>query len=197
MKRLRVVAASIAVLSLTTSAIADVALPRAWYLEANYGRSMVRYPSSTAWNGNGYGWSANIGYKFMPFLGIEAGYTKYAPLSIYGSTQVTHQNYDGHIAAKLMLPFGASGLEAFGKVGAGRLFSYETPISNGGAQRLKIGSTGWYCGGGLEYAGSPNWLINAQWERLQGNDNTTSGKFNGSSQLYTAGISFLLDPAIL
>ena len=197
MKNIGCFLASIVTMSLATATMASVSLPKAWYMEGNYGRSIVHYKSSTESNGTGYGWGANIGYKLMPFLGLEAGYTKYAPLYIYGSSQITHQNYDGHLAAKFMLPLGVSGVELFAKVGAARIYSYETPISNPSAQSVKIGSTGLYYGGGLSYTVSPNWLISTQWEQARGNDDTTSSKYTGSPQFYSVGLTFLLDPAII
>src|SRR5688572_22266264 len=64
-------------------AFAVMSLPNGWYLEANAGStslSDVNYPGSVSSSGMGY--NANIGYKFMPYVGVDFGYTYYANSTI-------------------------------------------------------------------------------------------------------------------
>lgn len=179
-------------------ASAAVPVPYGWYLEGNVGVSKEqnkKYPGPGTVKNTGFGWNVNAGYKFTPFVAAEIGYTHYADALIKNSagTQAArdkHFSYD--IAAKLMLPIAASGLELFAKVGAVRMNSNVT-VTNAAAAAVNgltfntgtHTATNIYYGGGAEYAFTPYLLANAQWVRAKGSRAT------GDGDLYSLGLSYL------
>jgi opacity protein-like surface antigen len=194
---------AVGLLSVMACAIADASLPAGWYVEGNIGQSKATskvYPGVSLLKNTGRSWDVNIGYKFMPYVGLEAGFIRYAPTRLNSPVQTvardSHTAYD--IAAKGMLPFGCSGLELFAKAGAVRINSQIGVIDSNGAAAYGLTfntsgqtSTGLYVGGGLSYSFAPNVAFNVQWDRGKGNSKT------GNFQLITAGISYLLDPVFI
>lgn len=204
MKKLLVKTAyAMGLLSVMTCAIADASPPAGWYLEGNIGQSKSMnkvYPGVSLIKNTGRGWDVNVGYKFMPYVGLEAGFIRYAPTRLNSPVQTvardSHTAYD--IAAKGILPFGCSGLELFAKAGVVRINSQIGVIDSDGAAAYGLTfntsgqtSTGLYVGGGLAYSFAPNVAVNVQWDRGKGNSKT------GTFQLITAGISYILDPAFI
>lgn len=179
---------------LAMPSFADMSLPNGWYLEANVGSSSlsnVNYPGSVSSSGIGY--NANLGYKFMPYVGTEFGYTLYANSSIKDSTGtkasiVKHYAWD--LAVKGILPFYDSGFEAFAKLGVQRLASNFSTQNADAATALGLtnsshSATGVYIGAGVEYYFMPELAVNAQWMRAKG-DSTT-----GTESLLSGGVSFI------
>ena len=181
-------------LMLASSAFAVMSLPYGWYLETNLGSSKLsnsNYPGSVSSSGVGY--NANLGYKFMPYVGAEFGYTGYANSTIKtnaGTKAGTVKHYSWDIAAKGILPFSDSGFEAFAKLGVQRLAANLSTQNAAAAASLGLSgsshsATGLYYGAGVQYYFMPELAINAQWMQAKG-DNST-----GSSSLLSAGLSFI------
>ena len=182
---------------------ADVSPPAGWYVEGNIGESKATsksYPGVSSKKNTGKGWNVNIGYKFMPYLGLEAGFARYAPTRLNSPQQTvardSHTAYD--IAGKAILPIACSGLELFAKLGVAKIRSQIGVIDAYGASIYGLtfntssqSSVGLYAGGGAEYSFSPNIAANVQWNIAKGNSKT------GNLQLLTAGLSYILDPAFM
>lgn len=178
-------------------------LPKGWYLEANYGETRAShkdYPTVYTDDNTGPGWSGAAGYKFMPYFGVEGGYTRYAPnrLKSPDKTVAKDNHYAVDIAAKGFFPLASTGLELFGKLGVAKIYSDigVTDAANAAAYGMTFNtrdqsSTGLYTGGGVDYSFSPSWAVNAQWEKAFGNDTT------GNLELLSFGITFILDPAVV
>ncbi len=174
-------------------------LPTGWYVEGNIGTSKATsksYPGISSRKNTGKGWSVNAGYKFMPYFGLEAGYSRYAPTRLNSPVQTvardSHNSID--IAAKGMLPFGCSGFELFAKLGVVRINSQIGVIDAVGASAYNLtfntsaqSSTGLYAGGGAEYFFTPNIAANIQWNIAKGNSKT------GNLQVLTAGLAYMID----
>lgn len=176
------------------SAFAEMSLPNGWYLDANAGSTTltsVNYPGSVSSSGIGY--NANLGYKFMPYVGAEFGYTGYANSTIKnaaGTKASIVKHYAWDIAAKGILPFYDSGFEAYAKLGVQRLSSNlttqdATAAAGLGLSNTSHSATGLYIGGGAQYYMTPEFSIYAQWMRAKG-DSTT-----GTESLLSGGASFI------
>jgi hypothetical protein len=181
-------------LLLTSSAFAETSLPFGWYLEANLGSSSLDNGSNPgSVSSSGVGYNANLGYKFMPYIAAEAGYTGYANSTIKdgaGNKAGTTKHYAWDIAAKGILPFYTSGLEAFAKLGVQRLSANDSVQSQSVANALGFSTsshsaTGLYLGAGLQYYIMPEFALVAQWARAQGSN------YTGDSSLLSAGASFI------
>lgn len=187
-------------LALTVAASSGMALsmsiPYGWYAEGNLGSTNLynkSYPGSESTSG--IGGNVNVGYKFMPYVGVEAGYSEYASTKIDDSAGVQaakdrHTSYD--LAVKGILPVMQTGLEAFAKLGAAHVKS-DMKIENQAAA-TSLGLTenshntiNVYYGGGLQYYFIPEIAVVAQWQRANGNGAT------GTMDLLTGGISILVD----
>ncbi len=182
---------------ISTSAFAIMSVPYGWYVEANGGSSHLSKKSYSpgSSSSSGIGGNGNVGYKFMPYMGIEVGYTRYANTNIRNQQstkagQDKHYSYD--IAVRGILPISDSGFEAFAKLGAQHLNSHVTIKNASAADEIGLTSgghnaTGLYLGLGAQYYFWPELAVVAQWQRAQG----TSG--TGTLDLYSLGISFIFD----
>lgn len=172
-------------------------IPMGWYLEGNAGWSNPQnknYGAGTSTSNTGFGWNANVGFKFMPYLGLEGGYTKYGDTNVNANgTKVAkdvHFSYD--LAFKGILPLSDTGAELFAKLGAARIKSHTiitnpTAANNAGVN-IPAGTNtviGFYMGVGGEYAFFPYLLGNVQWARAKGNNKT------GNLDLYSIGIAYM------
>lgn len=194
-KRLLMTAINGLLLGITTPALAIMSVPYGWYIEANLGStslSNTNYPGSLSTSG--LGGNANIGYKFMPYLGMEIGYSRYQNSTIkQNSTKAaTVKNYSYDIAGRGILPIAASGFELFAKLGVQRLNAHVSVNNTAAANSLGISNTsrstvGLYFGGGAQYYFMPELAVNVQWQRAQGNNQT------GNVDLFTGGLSFIFD----
>jgi OmpA-like transmembrane domain len=175
-------------------AFAVMSLPNGWYLEANAGSTTltsVNYPGSVSSSGIGY--NANVGYKFMPYVATDFGYTYYANSTIkngVGTKAAIVKHYAWDLALKGILPFYDSGFEAFAKLGVMRLSSNFNIQNDAAAAGLGIANsshsaTGLYIGGGVQYYVTPEFAFNAQWMRSKGDSST------GTESLLSAGGSFI------
>lgn len=192
---LAVATCGLATLSITTPAFAVMmSVPMGWYLEANAGSghlSNESFPGHTS--SSGIGGNANLGYKFMPYFGLEIGYSRYPNTSVKDADQTTaanvkHYSYD--IAARGIWPISDSGFELFAKLGVERIKSSVSISNEMAALDLGIGSgshssTGLYTGVGGQFYFMPELAFVVQWQRAQGSSST------GTEDLYSGGISFL------
>jgi OOP family OmpA-OmpF porin len=186
----------LAALTVTSSAFAVLSAPYGWYVEANVGGShlsKVSYPGSSS--STGLAGSANLGYKFMPFLAAELNYSQYEPSKIRnsaGAKAATVKHYSYGIDARGILPLGPSGFEAFAKIGLQRLaakvtINNQTIAKSLGMPRGNSSTIGPYIGIGAQYYMMPELGFVAQWARAVGNNNT------GTEDLYSLGINFIFD----
>ena len=185
----------LALISINT--FAAVSMPFGWYLEGNGGESRATgksYPTTTS--GKGFGWNADVGYKFSPFAAVEAGYSRFYATRIkdYLGNYIAQDRHYAYIAdAKGMYPLANTGLELFLKIGITRINSKTTitnsTLYNASGLSLNQGtylSTGAFVGAGAAYALTPNLSTNIQWGRVKGNSHT------GNIDLYTVGLNYLL-----
>jgi OmpA-OmpF porin, OOP family len=175
-------------------AFAVMSAPEGWYLEANAGSTYLSnddYPGSKS--ETGIGANANVGYKFLPYVTAELGYTRYSNTNIKdgaGTKAATVRTYSYDIAAKGMVPISDSGFEPFAKVGIQRLNSSlsidnQTAANNLGISKTTNRKTGpyWALGGQMYF--TPEFAVVAQWAQAVGSNST------GTLSLLSLGISFI------
>ncbi|MFZ2316151.1 MAG: outer membrane beta-barrel protein [Gammaproteobacteria bacterium] len=195
-KKILLAACGLVAMAMATPALAVMSVPFGWYLEGNVGSSHlsnVNYSGSSS--SSGVGGNANLGYKFMPYFAMEAGYTQYANSSIKDNTgtkaaSVKHYSYD--LAGRGIFPITDSGFELFAKLGVQRInaktsISDQTAANNLGISSSQHNTTGLYLGAGGQYYMMPELAVNVQWQRAQGNSNS------GTEDLYSVGLSFIFD----
>jgi opacity protein-like surface antigen len=193
---------SLAAFSVSPSVLAACSLPKGFYLEYNWGatRSMAKsYPGVTTIDNSGTGWNGTLGYKFMPYVAFEGGYTRYGDarlLNSAGTTAARDHHYGVDVAVKGIFPVMATGLEVFAKVGADRLVSSIGSVDTAASAVDGLtfdtnghSAMGLYLGGGFNYAITKSWAVNTQYERANGNSST------GNMDLVSVGLSFILDPS--
>jgi hypothetical protein len=191
---LRGILVSSSLLLLAAPAFADMSLPYGWYLEGNVGSSSLTnsgYPGNVSSSGVGY--NGNLGYKFMPYVAAEIGYTQYANSTVtddFSNKAGIGKHYTWNMAAKGILPFSNSGFEGFAKLGVQRIASSmtiqdATAATNIGLSSASHSATGVYLAAGVQYYFMPEFAINAQWARAQGNSST------GTESLLSGGLSFI------
>ena len=183
--------------SVTNSAFATMSAANGWYAEGNAGSqhmSNKSYPGNNA-SSSGLAGNLNIGYKFMPYFGMEIGYSYYNNTNINTSSggkagQDKHYSYD--LAMKGIVPFADSGVEAFAKLGVDRINSHVTVQNQTAANSIGLtanqhSATGIYLGAGLQYSVMPELGLVVQWQRATGNSHT------GNFDLFSGGIAFIFD----
>lgn len=178
-------------------AMASLSIPNGWYIEGNGGSSKVNDYSTNGHvsNGGGLGWNVNAGYKFMPYLSAEIGYTQYAASKIedqFGTTAAKNKHYSYDFTAKGVVPIVASGLEAFAKLGIQRSVSSISISDQTAANNITLDSsrhsdTGLYMGLGAQYYFTPELAGIAQWARAKNNSNV------GTFDLYSIGLSIIFE----
>jgi opacity protein-like surface antigen len=174
-------------------ALATGSQPSGWYFEGNIGESRTSLYTGNSIANSGFAWNINAGYKFMPYVAAEAGYTSYSTASIKstpnsGSKIGENTAYSYDFAAKGILPVNDSGLNLFGKLGAAVM---KTHIINTNPSVAVVPGSGThnsislYCGLGVEYFVISNVALNMQWARANGNDRTSR------QDLFSAGLSYV------
>lgn len=194
-KLLLAVMSGIAAISLGSSAFAfEMSYPNGWYLEANLGSAHL---SNTNYSGastssSGIGGNGNLGYKFMPYAGLEIGYSQYPNTKINATDgtrigTIKHYSYD--IAAKGIIPISDSGFEVFGKLGAQHIQAHVSNDNSAPVQDVDLtgshSSTGLYLGIGGQLNIMPELGVVVQWQRAQGNSST------GTEDLYSVGLALM------
>jgi hypothetical protein len=188
------IASGAALFIFAASAMAAMSMPYGWYIEANGGSSHLTgksYPGSAS--SSGFGGNGNLGYKFLPYIAAEMGYTRYANTSIKngaGTRVATDKHYSYDIAAKGILPVATTGIDLFAKLGLERINSKVSVNNTAGALALGISSsshstTSVYVGAGGQYNLLPELALVVQWQRAQGNSST------GNEDLFSGGIAFI------
>ena len=193
-KRLLITAISGMTLLFAVPALAVISAPFGWYVEGNVGSSGLSnksYPGSPS--SSGIGINANVGYKLMPYLGLEIGATRTANTNLddqSGNEAGTDKHWSYDIAARGILPFIDSGLEAFAKIGMAQTNSSfsvnnQTAANNLGVSSDEYSAIGLYYGVGGQYYLTPAVAGNIQWAQSIGNGNT------GNMSLLSIGVSFI------
>lgn len=193
-KLLRVISGALAFSFIAAPAYAVMSLPFGWYLEGNAGSTILTeksYPGNDSSSGIGY--NANVGYKFMPYLAMELGYSRYADTVIKNSAgnkagTDSHQSWD--LAGKGIIPVYETGFEVFAKLGAQRISSdiqiaNQTIANSIGLNNTGHSDTNLYFGVGAQYYFMPELAVVGQWQRAVGNSNT------GTLSLLSGGLSFI------
>ena len=100
----------------------QMSVPYGWYIEGNAGSSRLSdFSLPGKISSSGIGGNVNLGYKFMPYVGAEIGYSRYSGIGIknsVGTKAAEGKIYSYDIAVRGILPVSDSGFEAFAKVGA-------------------------------------------------------------------------------
>lgn len=179
-----------------SSVFAVMSIPYGWYIEANAGSTTLTkksYPGSAS--SSGVGGNVNIGYKFIPYLAAEAGYSQYANTSINapsGTKAATDKHYSYDLALRGILPIYKSGVELFAKLGGVHISSNVNINNNLAASQIGITSSNhndvnFYLGAGVSYYFMPEFAAVAEWQRANG----TSG--TGTIDLFSGGLLLLVD----
>lgn len=157
---------------LASSAFAHVPIPRGWYADASVGITNTNSSDSDEGDDSStaMGYNLNAGYKFLPFFGVEAGYTSYGT-----SSSSFTGNHAIDIAAKAIIPFPEVGAEIYSKLGGAQTWPNEGD-----------NSTGLYYGFGADYWLYSNMSILMQWTQAKSSE--------GPLNLFSIGIGFLVSP---
>lgn len=195
-KKILIIALSSAMTLAATQSMAIMSVPNGWYAEGNVGSAKLTNKSDVPSDGSsGIGGNVNLGYKFMPFFGLEIGYSQY-PNSVIRDSNGTEAAKDKHysygIWGRGIVPISDSGFELFAKLGVSRITSSiniqnQTAANNMALDSSSHSATGLYWGVGGQYYLMPEFAIVGQWQTAQGNDNT------GTESLLSIGISFIID----
>lgn len=176
---------------------AVTSLATGWYIDANVGPSKLQnrnYDNGTA-NSSGFGANIGVGYKFMPYFGVEAGYSRFPNTNIKnadGIKMAYDKHYTYQIAGKGIVPIGTSGVELFGKLGWSRIKAQIVIKDADAATAANFNSTnpssgGPYFGAGAQYAFMPELAGVLQWNRSHGTHRT------GDLDLFTVGLEYLFN----
>lgn len=199
MKGIRLISLAIACIALGSASLvfAAVSVPSGWYVEGNIGTtrvSNVTYSPGASVTSAGLGGNIDAGYKFIPYFATEIGYSKYADAKIKnpaGTQGATAKNTALDITAKGILPIVNTSVQFFAKLGLAYARS-DVSISDATAASTMPGlQTGThktasaYLGAGLDYSISPNFPVNFQWQRAQGDNRT------GALDLYSVGLAYI------
>jgi hypothetical protein len=162
-----------------------------WYFEGNFGASSnsnTNYGNDTKIKSStNIALNLNLGYKFMPYLASEFGYTYYTNSKLQdssGASQGKVNQYAFDLAAKAILPFSDTGFELFTKLGGCRIQT-KVDSSTAGINKGNHSATGIYIGLGAGYSYYSNVTFNLQWQRAIGNN------VIGNFDLYSFGISYI------
>ncbi|GEM_PF-904904 len=177
--------------------------PCGLYIDANAGLPTFQnnnYPGDISYPNSRSGWNVNLGYRFIPYIAAEMGYTGYYGTRSYdlaindpttGNQAGLVKHYAVDFAGKFILPLGQSGGEVFVKLGASAVNANTTVTDGTAAANIDLNdnnktAVGPYVGVGANYFVIPGWAITAQWARAQGNDRTSNGT------LWSAGLLFAI-----
>jgi hypothetical protein len=197
-KRLLAIIGGLAALSLSASTLAIMSVPSGWYLEGNAGSAHLSnrsYGHGNSSTQSGLGGNVNLGYKFMPYFGLEIGYSQYPNANVKnaaGSKVARDKHYSYDLAGKGIVPIADSGAELFAKLGIQRINSHVSSTNASAASSAGVGSghhsaTGLYLGIGGQYYFMPELAVVVQWQGAQGNNKT------GNENLFSGGLSFIFD----
>lgn len=180
-------------MSHTGSVLAAMSLANGWYLDGNVGTTNLNnknYPTKD--KTHGWGLNVDLGYKFMPFMGMELGYTRFAETVLrdnFDNKVGTDKHDTYHAVLKGILPIGISGFELFAKLGPHRLLS-KVQLKSGAAPIVglvpkRASTINLYMALGAQYYFLPELSVVGQWARARGNAKT------GTLDLYSVGLNFI------
>jgi opacity protein-like surface antigen len=178
----------------TSQSIAAPSIPAGWYVSTDLGLTRFygkTYPDSSSIKTSGKAWGASAGYKFLPYFGLEGGYTRYMDTRIRDEDTITigrDRHYGINVAGKFIYPIGNCGVEIYGKLGATWLHSQigkVDPDYVGVFNTSTQTAVGFYWGAGAEYFFTTNVGVHLQYAQAQGNSNT------GTMGMGSIGFSFL------
>jgi len=186
MKRTLPVLLSMLTIFPCSAALALIPYPCGWYLDGSVADSQVSgrdYPTvPDVDNQYSTGWNLGIGYKFMPYLGVDLSYTSYADTRLENSSDVTvahDRHYSVNLDAKGILPIKKTGFELFAKLGVARVNSEIGNVDETTAADDDIvlntnneWTYGLFVGVGVDYALAQEVQVDLQWNRAYGNHNT-------------------------
>lgn len=200
-KILSLTIASLAIFNAYTPSWAACSLPKGFYLEYNWGatRSMAKsYPGVSTIDNSSTGWNGTLGYKIMPYVAVEGGYTRYGDarlLNSQGTTAARDHHYGVDAVLKGIFPVMTTGVELFAKLGVVRLVSSIGSVDEAASAVDGLtfdtnahSAMGLYYGAGVDYAVTKSLAVNTQYARANGNSST------GNMDLISIGISYTLDP---
>ncbi|HEX2548494.1 MAG TPA: outer membrane beta-barrel protein [Gammaproteobacteria bacterium] len=150
---------------------AHVPIPRGWYADGSVGLTNTNTSEDDDGDNNSstaLGYNVNLGYKFLPFFGLEGGYTSYGT-----SSSSFTGNHAIDIALKGIIPFPEVGAEIYAKLGGAQVYP-----------QGENNSTGLYYGFGADYWLFANMSILMQWMQAKGSD--------GPLNLFSIGVGFLI-----
>lgn len=158
------------------------------YVEFNAGQSRgesLDFPSGYSVNNTGAGFNVNVGYRVIPYLSAEFGYTAYANAK---GTQAPDDKltikYDSQdLAVKGVWPF-ENGVGLFAKFGVSRV-SADASGEGTTAAAIKTSESamGTYYGVGAQYHITSRAAVVAQYAKATGNNRT------GNVSLLSLGLS--------
>jgi len=158
------------------------------------------YPGVTTIVNSGTGWNGTLGYKFIPYIAVEGGYTRYGDARLEnsaGTTAARDHHYGVDVAIKGIFPVMTTGIELFAKAGVDRLVSQIGSVNAAASAIDGItfdtnahSAMGLYLGGGVDFAITKSFLVNAEFTRANGNSST------GNMNLVSIGLSFLIDSSL-
>jgi hypothetical protein len=171
-KSIKKIILALITLGFFTTTWAQVPVPRGWYADGSVGITNTNTSSDDdddKGSSTALGYNINVGYKFIPFFGVEAGYTSYGT-----SSSSFTGNHAIDLVAKAIIPFPEVGAEIYAKLGGAQV--YPQGDDNG---------TGLFYGFGADYWILPHMSILIQW---------TQAKTNGAGplNLFSAGVGFLI-----
>jgi hypothetical protein len=167
------ITATLVVATMCQMAFADVPVARGNYADINVGYSKI-VNSDLVDNVTGLGLNFNIGYKMMPFLAFEIGYTT------YGASKSSFTGANAIDAViKGILPFEEVGIELFAKLGPDYVNNSKVPDG------VSPNAFNVYYALGGAYAMNPKMLVVLQFAQAAGNSNT------GNFQLFSIGANYI------
>lgn len=171
-----------------------ISIPWGWYIDFSVGITRLEGANHNSNINSGVNTgNINLGYKFMPYFGIELGYIQLADITIKtpsGVNVATSKNRSLDLAVKAILPLGS--FEAFAKIGIGVLQTHNVSNNSSVVSPVPFGTrnrTGMFVGLGVQYYFTPNLAAQILWLRPNSSNNNNNG--NGIFNLYLAGVSFI------
>lgn len=102
---------------------------------------------------SGFGYNINAGWMFIPFIGLEAGYTKYTDVTYRLNNQNQSASSDSYdIAIKGVAPLPLTGFSLYGKLGVGQLRQGSLNFSSNNIDKQTANNLYWAVGAKYDIA---------------------------------------------
>jgi opacity protein-like surface antigen len=182
----------ISVFSITTSnyTFAIASLSKGIYFNGDIGLTSAHgygssaFPPGTSNTTTGRAWSGGMGYKFNPYIGVQADYNGFYDTLIKAPNNLTAahvRHYGVDLTSMLIFPVYASGFEFYGKLGLGwldaRINKVDPNIAATYGYTFNTNnktSLGLYWGVGAQYYFNENIAAHIQYAQTQGNSSTAN-----------------------